>query len=73
LDNAEAIKTSVEIDNAEYIVEMAKAAGLCAGVMQEAGLLIGDLHGATLAIQGGTVPKADFLDKILGPLKGGSN
>ena len=72
LQVAESIKTSVDVDTAEYIVEMSKAAGLCAGVMSEAGMLIGDLQQATIAVQnGGAAPKTDFLNKILGPLKGG--
>ena len=71
---AEGIKTSIELDKTEYIVEMSKAAGLCAGVMQEAGMLISDLQSATIAVQsGGTPAKTDFLDKILGPLKGGGS
>lgn len=72
LQVAESIKTSVDVDTAEYIVEMSKAAGLCAGVMSEAGMLIGDLQQATVAVQNVSgAPKSDFLDKILGPLKGG--
>lgn len=71
LQVAEGIKTSVDVDVAEYIVEMSKAAGLCAGVMSEAGMLIGDLQQATLSVQSPSADKTAFLDKILGPLKGG--
>lgn len=68
---AESIKTSIDFDAAEYIVEMSKAAGLCAGVMSEAGMLIGDMQQATLAVQSPSAEKTALLDKILGPLKGG--
>lgn len=71
LQVAEGIKTSVDVDVAEYIVEMSKAAGLCAGVMSEAGMLIGDLQQATLSVQSPSADKTALLDKILGPLKGG--
>jgi len=71
LQVADGIKTSVDVDVAEYIVEMSKAAGLCAGVMSEAGMLIGDLQQATLSVQSPSADKTALLDKILGPLKGG--
>lgn len=71
--HAEDINTDVNSDRVEYVVEMNKATGLAAGVMTEAALLMGDLQ---QLIQGtGSASKADFLDKLLGTLKGpgGSN
>lgn len=71
LSAAENITTDVKADKIEYLVEMNKATGLAAGVMMEAGLLMGDIQHL---IQGaGSPPKADFLEKLLGPLKGGGN
>ncbi len=70
---AEGIKTDVNADKIEYVVEMNKATGLAAGVMTEAALLMGDCQ---QLIQGaGSPSKADFLEKLLGGLKGpgGSN
>lgn len=71
LSAAENITTDVKADKIEYLVEMNKATGLAAGVMMEAALLMGDIQHL---IQGaGAPPKADFLEKLLGPLKGGGN
>ena len=73
LATAEAIDTDVNSDKVEYIVEMNKATGLAAGLMTEAALLMGDLQHA---IQGAGVPgspKSDFLEKLLGGLKGPGN
>lgn len=59
-----------EGDIQEYIVEMSRAAGLAAGVMSEAGLVIGDIQQAIRVLS--TPPKnTDFLEKILGGLTGG--
>lgn len=69
LSVAEGIKTDVNGDKVEWIVEMNKATGLAAGVMTEAGLLMGDIQHAIL----GGPPngnKQDLLDKIFGGLKG---
>lgn len=71
--HAEDIKTDVNADRIEYVVEMNKATGLAAGVMTEAAILMGELQSL---IQGaGSPSKADFLEKLLGSLKGpgGSN
>lgn len=73
LSATEGIKTDINADKIEYVVEMNKATGLAAGVMTEAAVIMGDIQSL---IQGvGTPSKADFLEKILGPLKGsgGSN
>lgn len=73
LSTAENISTDVKADRVEYVVEMNKATGLAAGIMMEAGLLMGDIQ---QLIQGAGAPasKADFLEKLLGGLKGpGSN
>jgi hypothetical protein len=71
LNTADGIKTDVASDKVEYVVEMNKATGLAAGVMMESAMLMGDIQHF---IQGAGAPsKADFLEKILGPLKGGGN
>jgi hypothetical protein len=76
LQTADGIKSATEVNNTDYVVEMSKAAGLAAGVMQEASLLILDIHGLVYSNQG-TASKGStdaLLDKILGPFgKGGGN
>ncbi len=74
LATAEGINTDVNADKVEYVVEMNKATGLAAGVMTEAGLLMGDLQGLIQGVASSPSSKADFLEKLLGGLKGpGSN
>ena len=60
-------------DRIEWIVSLNKATGLAAGVMSEAGLLMGDIQ--QLIAGGGAVggPDKDFLTKLLGGLKGPGN
>lgn len=70
LTTAESIKSSANSDVNEYIIEMSKAAGLCAGVMSEAGMLVGDVQTMVMMAQNPTSAKSDLLDKILAPLKG---
>ena len=67
LATAEGIKNDAGDVN-EYVVEMQKGAGLAAGVMTEATLLIGDI---AVAVRSGTSPDKDPLATILGALKGG--
>ena len=43
LDTAKGINTDVDSDMNEYVIEMSKAAGLCAGLMQEASCLVLDI------------------------------
>lgn len=70
LTTADGIR-SAEGDITEFVVELAKAAGLAAGVMQEAGMLIGDIQSQVMAVQSPSPTKSDFLEKLLGGLKGG--
>ena len=70
---AEGIKTDVNGDKVEYVVEMSKATGICAGIITESGLLMGDLYGLIQSVSAPSTSKSDLLDKILGPLKGGGN
>lgn len=69
VNTAEAIRTDVKADKVEWIVELNKATGLAAGVLTEAGLLMGDLQHM---VQGGPSggSKQDLLEKILGGFKG---
>lgn len=69
LSTAEGIQTDVPSDKVEYIVEMNKATGLAAGVMMEAALLMGDIQ-HLIQRAGAPASKSDFLEKILGGLKG---
>lgn len=72
LATAEGINTDVNADKVEYVVEMNKATGLAAGVMTEAGLLMGDIQ-SLIQGAGSSATKADFLEKLLGSLKGPGN
>ena len=73
LDTANGINTDVESDLNEYVVELSKAAGLCAGIMQEASMLVIDISSQVRSSQAPSSNKGtEFLEKILGPLKGGS-
>ena len=78
LQTADGMKSATEVNGTDYVVEMSKAAGLAAGVMQEASLLILDIHGLVYSSQGLAGSKGSstdaLLDKILGPFgKGGGN
>lgn len=64
----------------DYIIELSKSSGLAACVMQEAGLLVGDIQSLILMTQNPTPAKGgDILDKLLGggfkggPLGGGTH
>jgi hypothetical protein len=70
LATAEGIKTDVSGDKVEYMVEMNKATGICAGILTESGLLMGDIQSLIQGLSAPGVSKADFLEKILGGLKG---
>jgi hypothetical protein len=71
LEAADGIKTA-KGDVTDYIVELSKSAGLAAGVMQEASMLVMDVQAQAMAVQNPAPPKTDVLEKLLGPLKGGS-
>lgn len=71
LESSVLIINSVQVaaDKTELVVEGSKAAGLAAGVMQEAAGLMGDIH---MFIGAGTMQPSgnEFLEKVLGSLKG---
>ena len=71
LESADGIKTA-KGDVTDYIVELSKSAGLAAGIMQEASMLVMDVQSQALAVQSPAPPKTDVLEKLLGPLKGGN-
>lgn len=73
LSAAEGIKTDVNGDKVEYVVEMNKATGICAGILTESGLLMGDIQQMIAGLSAPSMSKADFLEKILGGLKGPGN
>lgn len=60
-----------ESDKDTYFIEMSKSAGLAAGVMQEASLLIIDIYAVANSNQPST-QKAEFLNNpLFGTIKGG--
>ena len=69
---ADGIKTDVNADRVEWIVSLNKATGLAAGVMSEAGLLMGDIQ-QLMSGSPATADKQDFLNRLLGGLKGPGN
>ena len=69
---AEGIQTDVAADKVEFVVEANKATGLAAGIMMEAGLLMGDIQSLIQGV-GAPASKADFLEKLIGSLKGPGN
>lgn len=70
---ADGIKTDVNGDKVEYVVEMSKATGIVAGIIGESGMLMGDIYAQIQSVSAPSSAKSDFLDKILGPLKGPGN
>jgi hypothetical protein len=71
LSAAENITTDVKADKVEFVVEMSKAAGIAAGIMMEAGGVMGDIQQLVMGVN--APAKSDLLDKLLGPLKGSGN
>jgi hypothetical protein len=72
LSTADSIRADANSKVSEYIVEMSKAAGLAAGVMQEAAMLVMDVQTAVQLSQG-PAPKEDGLKSLMNILKGGGN
>lgn len=73
LATADGIAKTVEPDVAEHIVELSKAAGLCAGIMQEASMLVFDINAVVRSTQSPSAEKSsNMLDSLLSSLKGGS-
>ncbi len=77
LDKADKIKEA-EGDVVEYVVDLSMATGLAAGIMSEAGMLIGDIQGTVLSLQSPAAIKsiagqADLLDKLFAPNKSGND
>lgn len=72
LNTVESLKTDVTNNGHEVVVEASKAIGLASGVMQEAGAIIMDIG---FLLEGEPAPKsqAEFLQKLLGSLKGPGN
>ena len=72
LEAAEGLKTKEGASIGDCVVEMSKAAGLAAGIMQEGTFLVNDIQAVVRVVQQPPAPKNDFLDKILSGIKGGS-
>lgn len=73
LTAAEGIKTDVNADRVEWLITLNKATGLAAGVLTEAGLLMGDIQQLLSGAPSAGTPDKDFLNKLLGGLKGPGN
>ncbi len=69
---AEGMSTDVKADKNEWVLELSKATGVAAGIMTEAGLLMGDIQHVIAGTPAST-PKSDLLEKILGGIKGSGN
>jgi len=72
LGTAEGIKADKQdtSDLHDYVIEMSKCAGLAAGIMTEATMLIGDIGAVVRQSQGPSPSDKDPLSKILGAIKG---
>lgn len=73
LATADGIKTDVSADKVEWLVSLNKATGLAAGILTEAGLLMGDIQQLVAGGPSAGAPDKDFLNKLLGGLKGPGN
>jgi len=73
LTTAEGIKTDVNADQVEWLITLNKATGLAAGVLTEAGLLMGDIQLLLSGPSAGGASDKDFLNKLLGGFKGPGN
>lgn len=73
LATADGIKTDVNADKVEWLVSLNKATGLAAGVLTEAGLLMGDIQQLVAGGPSAMSPDKDLLTKLLGGLKGPGN
>ncbi len=72
LEGAEQIAANKSDENVQdYIVEMSKATGIAAGVLQEATMLIGDIN-QMVRINTMSAGKEDPLGSLLSVLKGGT-
>lgn len=69
---AEGMSTDVKADKNEWVLELSKATGVAAGIMTEAGLLMGDIQHIIAGTPAGA-PKSDLLEKLLGGIKGSGN
>lgn len=68
---AKAVQEKPDGEPHDYLVELAKASGLAASVMQEAGMLVGDIQQTMRKVQGGAPsPGEDLLSQLFPP--GGS-
>ena len=57
LDAAEGLKTKEDASIGDYVVEMSKAAGLAAGIMQEGSFLVNDIQAVVRHAQQPPAPK----------------
>jgi hypothetical protein len=68
LNAVEQIQADASPNQTELVVEAAKASGLAAGVMQEAGMLVMDIY-KLMEIAGNPTSKNEFLEKLLDSFK----
>jgi hypothetical protein len=70
---AEVMSADVKSDKNEWILELSKATGVAAGVLTEAGLLMSDIQHAIAGSPADPASSKEFLNKLLGGLKGPGN
>jgi serine/threonine protein kinase len=71
LHTADAIGNAIDPDTVEQTVELSKAAGLCAGIMQEASLLVMDIHSVVRTNSAPVDKSSNLLDTLMNSIKGG--
>jgi hypothetical protein len=72
LATADGMSTDVKADKNEWVLELSKATGVAAGILTEAGLLMGDIQHLMAGTAAGA-PKGDLLEKLMAGLKGPGN
>jgi hypothetical protein len=71
LHTADAIGNAIDPDTVEQTVELSKAVGLCAGIMQEASLLVMDIHSVVRTNSAPVDKSSNLLDTLMNSIKGG--
>lgn len=68
------LKSSSTFDKDKYLIELAKASGLCSGIFQESGLLMADIQSCSLAVSSSNEALKTELTSLMTSLKSnGSN
>lgn len=67
---ADLIAEKGNADKSDHVVELSKASGLCTGLMQEASLLVLDIHAIVRTTQIPSDKGNDLISSLLGAIKG---